>query len=109
MAEGQAGGACGVDPEDLEGVAREAELGEAEGQPDRDLDLLEEVEGQVAHHGAEDAEEAGVGSCDCAEALQKVAGETEATFSFHNFWDLLLLLLQLATISSSTDPLIPLF
>ena len=76
VAEGQAGGAGGAHPEDLEGVAREAELGQAAGQPDRDLDLLEAVEGQVAHHGAEDAEEAGVGRCHCAEALQALAGAT---------------------------------
>ena len=31
-------------------VARQAELGEVAGLPDRYLDLLEEVEGQVSHH-----------------------------------------------------------
>ena len=73
--EGQAGGAGRSHPEDLEGVAREAELGQAAGQPDCDLDLLETVEGQVAHHGAEDEEEAGVGGGHCAEALQALAGK----------------------------------
>ena len=80
MEEGQAGGAGGADPEDLEGVAREAELGEAAGQPDRDLDLLEALEGQVAHHGVEDAEKARVGCGDCAEALQALAGGNTLSF-----------------------------
>ena len=56
-------------------VARQAELGEVAGLPDRYLNLLEAVEGQVAHHGAEDEEEAGVGGGHCAEALQALAGK----------------------------------
>ena len=81
MAEGPRGRAGGADPEDLERVARSPELGQAEGQPDCDLDLLEEVEGQVAHHRAEDASKTRVGRCDCAEALQAVAGLN--TFQIH--------------------------
>ena len=80
MEERPDGGAGGAHPEDLERVARQAELGQAEGQPDCDLDLLETLEGQVAHHGAEDAAEAGVGGCHCAEALQALAGGTNFSF-----------------------------
>ena len=83
-------------------VARQAELGEVAGLPDRYLNLLEEVEGQVSHHRVgdisnyhhhhhyqvegqvshhrvEDAEEARVGRRHRPEALQEVAGETRRT------------------------------
>ena len=80
-------------------MARQTELGEVAGLPDRYLDILEEVEGQVshhrvgdisnyhhhhhyqvegqvAHHRVEDAEEARVGRRHRPEALQEVAGGT---------------------------------
>ena len=51
-----------------------AELDPVARQSDCDLVLLEAVEGQVAHHGAQAASQAGVGCTDNTETIQILAG-----------------------------------
>ena len=74
MAEGPGGGARHHHPEGLPGLESAQELEPAAGVSDRDLHLLEALEGQEPHHGAQGAPQAGVGRHHHPEALQAVAG-----------------------------------
>ena len=67
-------------------------IGAAAGVPDRDLHLLEAVEGQVPHHRAQAAPQAGVGRRHPAEALP-VQLQPDI---FFNFWsNIFVLILKL--------------
>ena len=74
VAEGPGGRARHHHPESLPGLEGAQELEPAAGVSDRDLHLLEALEGQEPHHGAQGAPEAGVGRHHHPEALQEVAG-----------------------------------
>ena len=74
VAEGPGGRARHHHPEGVPGLEGAQELEPAAGVSDRDLHLLEALEGQEPHHGAQGAPEAGVGRHHHPEALQEVAG-----------------------------------
>ena len=63
------------DPEELPGLREPPKVAQAQGLPDRDLQLLEEVEGQVQHRGAQAEADRGKGGCNHTEILQNMAGK----------------------------------
>ena len=73
MAERPGGGARHNHPEGVPRLESAQELEPAAGVSDRDLHLLEALEGQEPHHGAQGAPQAGVGGHHHPEALQAVA------------------------------------
>ena len=74
VAEGPGGGAGHHHPEGLPGLEGAQELEPAAGVTNRHLHLLEALEGQEPHHGAQGAPQAGMGRHHHPEALQEVAG-----------------------------------